>query len=215
MSDFFEKLKKGMGSENSLLQEGGQPAENKSVDREPEVKEQKKPRKPRKKKENVQNTLPASGDKIKETSKKMEKETAKKILIEAAYEEKSAMPQEEAEITDNKNWFEPEGQLTIDVYQTENEIVIQSAVAGVRPENLDILIENDIVSIKGERKETAEKEKKNYFYQECYWGKFSREIILPCEVDSSRAQAKMKDGVLTIRIPKIDKERKRKISVNP
>ena len=105
-----------------------------------------------------------------------------------------------------------EGQLAIDVYQTEGDLVVQSAIAGVRPENLDIVLEKDILSIKGLR-EKPFNEEGDYFSQECYWGPFSREIILPAEVDPNQAKAQMKEGVLTIRIPKILREKKRKVVV--
>lgn len=110
-------------------------------------------------------------------------------------------------------WFESEGQLAIDVYQTETELIIQSAIAGIRSEDLDISIEEDQVLIRGERERPAEKGERNYFYQECYWGPFSRQIILPVETDPSRAQASMKEGILTIRIPKIERQKKRKIMI--
>ncbi len=113
----------------------------------------------------------------------------------------------------SQNLGGPEGQLTVDVYQTDKEIVIQSAVAGIEPDDLDIIIENDMVAIRGNREKLFEEKKRNYFYQECYWGQFSREIILPEEVDNSRAQATMKKGILTIRIPKIESKKKRKINV--
>lgn len=112
-----------------------------------------------------------------------------------------------------KKWFESEGQLAIDVYQTEKELIIQSAIAGIKLGDLDISIEGDKVTIKGKREKPAETEERNYFYQECYWGPFSREIILPVEVDPSRAKATFKEGILTIRMPKIEREKKRKIEV--
>src|SRR3989338_6881944 len=71
------------------------------------------------------------------------------------------------EPAEENNWLEEEGQLAIDVYQTEKEIVVQSAIAGVKPEDLDILVENDIVLIRGSRPKPMEKENQNYFYQEC------------------------------------------------
>ena len=107
---------------------------------------------------------------------------------------------------------EPEGQLAIDVYQTENDLVIQSAIAGVKPDTLDISMEKDMINIKGSRQKPFE-ENGDYFSQECFWGPFSREIILPADVDPNRAEATMKDGILTIRIPKILREKKRKIVV--
>jgi len=112
-----------------------------------------------------------------------------------------------------KEWFEPEGQLAIDVYQTEFDIVIQAPIAGVKKEDLDISIENDVVTIRGNRQKPEEVEEKNYFSQECYWGPFSRQIILPVEGDPSRAEALMKEGILTLRIPRIEREKKRKIAV--
>jgi HSP20 family protein len=109
--------------------------------------------------------------------------------------------------------FESEGQLAIDVYQTEKELVIQSAIAGIKLKDLDISIEKDKLTVKGKREKPIENEKINYFYQECYWGPFSREIILPAEIDPSRTEASFKEGILTIRMPKIERERKKKIEV--
>jgi len=145
------------------------------------------------------------------TAKIKEKVLKEEEKIEV--KEEKEVKEEPAKIKKRKGWLEPEGQLTIDLYQTDEEIIIQSAVAGVKPEELDISIENDVVTIKGNREETFEEKERNYFYQECYWGQFSREIILPVEVDTSRTQATMKEGVLTIRIPKIEREKKRKITV--
>ena len=108
---------------------------------------------------------------------------------------------------------EPEGQLAIDVYQTPNDIVVESAIAGIKPEDLDITIENDIVTIRGERKKQMIEEAKKYYYEECYWGTFSRQIILPEEVDGDKAEASIKDGVLTLRVPKVARVKKRKITI--
>ena len=68
--------------------------------------------------------------------------------------------------------FESEGQLAIDVYQTEKELVIQSAIAGIKLKDLDISIEKDKLTIRGKRERPLEEGKVNYFYQECYWGPF-------------------------------------------
>ena len=118
----------------------------------------------------------------------------------------------EAALEDKEKWFEAEGELAIDVYQTETDLVIQSAIAGVKPEDLDITLERDILTVRGVRQKPFE-ETGDYFTQECYWGPFSREVILPVEVDPDRAEASMKDGILTIRIPKILREKKRRIKV--
>lgn len=114
-----------------------------------------------------------------------------------------------------KTWLEEtqEGQLTIDVYQTDAEIVIKSTVAGVIPEELEITITNDMVTIKGNRKKDEEVPESKYYYQECYWGPFSRSVILPVDVAADRADALLKNGILTIRLPKAEKEQVKKIKV--
>jgi len=106
-----------------------------------------------------------------------------------------------------------EGQLTIDVYQTDNDIVIKSTIAGVKPEDLDVSINNDMVTIRGDRKNEEKVESENYYYQECYWGMFSRSVILPVEVIADKAEATMKNGILTIRLPKADTTKSKKIQV--
>jgi HSP20 family protein len=106
-----------------------------------------------------------------------------------------------------------EGQLTIDVYQTENEIVIKSTIAGVKPEDLDVTINNDMVTVKGERKNEEVVEHGNYYYQECYWGSFSRSVLLPVDVIPEKADASLKNGILTIRLPKADTNKVKKIQV--
>lgn len=106
-----------------------------------------------------------------------------------------------------------EGQLTIDVYQTDNDIVIKSTIAGVKPEDLDVSINNDMVTVKGERKNEEEVENGNYYYQECYWGSFSRSVLLPVDVIPEKADASLKNGILTIRLPKADTTKTKKIQV--
>jgi HSP20 family molecular chaperone IbpA len=106
-----------------------------------------------------------------------------------------------------------EGHLTIDVYQTGNDIVIESAIAGISSDNLDIAITSESVQIKGKREKHERIKKSDYLYQECFWGKFSRLIILPQEVDPDRAQASLKNGILKIVLPKVEKSQGRKIKV--
>jgi HSP20 family protein len=108
---------------------------------------------------------------------------------------------------------EPEGQLTIDVYQTPADIVIESAIAGVRPEDIDINVTNDSITIRGERKRENAIRDEDYFYQECYWGRFSRSVILPQEVDPDSASVNFKNGVLTVRLPKLNRKKTRKLRV--
>ncbi len=106
-----------------------------------------------------------------------------------------------------------EGQLTIDVYQTDDAIVIKSTIAGVKPEDLDVAINNDMVTIKGERKNEESVPDGNYYYQECYWGPFSRSILLPVDIISDKAEASLKNGILSIRLPKADTTRIKRIQV--
>lgn len=117
---------------------------------------------------------------------------------------------------DQDQWMEEEaaeGQLTVDVYQTPDEIVIRSIVAGVRPDDLDISISRDMVTIRGSREEHKEVSEDNYFHKELYWGSFSRTVLLPAEVEVEEASAQEKHGLLTIRLPKIDKEKQTKLKV--
>ena len=107
----------------------------------------------------------------------------------------------------------PEGQLAIDVYETPSEIVLKSTIAGVKPEDLDIGIEDSTVNIRGSRHQEDQVKGDNYFYQECYWGTFSRSVILPVEIDSENVKASLKDGILTIRLPKIIRQKEKKIKV--
>lgn len=106
-----------------------------------------------------------------------------------------------------------EGQLTIDVYQTDAEVVIKSTIAGVKPEDLDVSINNDMVTIKGERKNEEVVHNDNYYYQECYWGHFSRSVVLPIDIISDKAEAALKNGILTIRLPKADTTKIKRIQV--
>jgi len=106
-----------------------------------------------------------------------------------------------------------EGELAVDVYQTHKELVIQATLAGVRPEALEVSYEDDLITISGVRVNPNDEEEKSYYHQECFWGPFSREIILPEEVDITRAEATMKDGIFTLRIPITERQKAKKIQV--
>jgi len=107
-----------------------------------------------------------------------------------------------------------DGQLTVDVYQTEDDIVVQSTIAGVDQNDIDIAVTNDMVTIKGKRATQEKIRSSDYYYQELFWGPFSRSIILPEDVDSDNAKASMKNGLLTIRLPKLAKTRTKKIKIS-
>jgi HSP20 family protein len=108
---------------------------------------------------------------------------------------------------------EPEGSLMVDVYQTDADIVVESAMAGVKPEDIDVNVTTDSISIKGARYREAKVADENYYHQECYWGRFARSIILPQEVDPESAEVAFKNGILTVRLPKVNKKKTRKLKV--
>ena len=114
------------------------------------------------------------------------------------------------------NWIEEENdeaELSVDVYQTPTDIFIQTMVAGVKPEDLELSIARDIVTIRGNREENRNIDDDNYFAKELYWGKFSRTISLPTEVEPEEVEATEKHGLVTIKVRKVDKEKKNTIKV--
>ena len=153
-----------------------------------------------------------------ERKEKLEKEIKKKGKKKKRIEEKEK-PQEEKTASSierkkkSPNWLKTEGQLAVDVYQTENEFCIQAPIAGVEAEDIDVALENEMLTIRGERKEPDQEKQKEYFYQECYWGPFSRQIILPEDIDTQRIKATLSKGILTIKIPRVRKIKKKKIVI--
>jgi HSP20 family protein len=108
---------------------------------------------------------------------------------------------------------EPEGELALDVYQTASEIIIQTFVAGVKPEDLEINITRDMITVRGKRKESRTIRDEDFFSQELYWGAFSRTVSLPAEVEPEEAEAIERHGLLTIKLPKIDKNKRANLKV--
>ena len=108
---------------------------------------------------------------------------------------------------------EEAGELAIDVYQTPSHIVIKAMIAGVRPEDLDVSITRDMVTIRGKRERHTEGTAGDFFFQELYWGSFARRVVLPQEVEIEEAEATEKHGLLIIRLPKLDKGRQAKLKV--
>jgi len=114
----------------------------------------------------------------------------------------------------DEDWMSDyEGALNIDMYQTKDNVIIKSTIAGVRPEDIDITVANDMVSIKGSRQKEENVAQEDYFYQECYWGNFSRSVIVPVDIDSESIEADLKDGILTVIIPKAAKAKTKKVKV--
>ena len=108
---------------------------------------------------------------------------------------------------------EEAGELAVDVYQTPSHIIIKAMIAGVRPEDLDVSITRDLVTIKGKRERHTEGSAGDFFFQELYWGSFARSIVLPQEVEIEEAEATEKHGLLIIKLPKLDKGRQAKLKV--
>ena len=106
-----------------------------------------------------------------------------------------------------------EGELAVDVYQTPTHIIIKAMIAGVKPEDLDISITRDMVTIRGKRERHTEGTAGDFFFSELYWGSFSRTIVLPQEVEIEDAEASEKHGLLVVRLPKLDKGRQAKLKV--
>lgn len=106
-----------------------------------------------------------------------------------------------------------DGELAVDVYQTPTQIIIKAMIAGVRPEDLDVSITRDMVTLRGKRERHTEGTAGDFFFQELYWGSFSRTIVLPQEVEIEEAEATEKHGLLTIKLPKLDKGRQAKLKI--
>ena len=106
-----------------------------------------------------------------------------------------------------------DGELPVDVYQTPTHIIIKTMIAGVRPEDLDVTITRDMVTLRGKRERHTEGGAGDFFFQELYWGSFSRTIMLPQEIEIEEAEANEKHGLLTIRLPKLDKGRHTKLKI--
>jgi len=124
-------------------------------------------------------------------------------------EEETLAPLEEREVPEEPG----EAQLTVDVYQDDSDIVIRALVAGVKPEDLDVSITRDMVTIQGKRVEQKEVDDDGYVYRELFWGAFSRTVVLPAEIDVDAAEASEKHGLLSIRLPKVNKDRQTKLKV--
>ena len=139
-------------------------------------------------------------------------------------EEESSEPKKEYLIkgvkgdkkSDSNNWIEEENEeaeLSVDVYQTPTDIIVETMVAGVKPDDLELSIARDMITIKGERGESRTIDEDNYFTKELYWGRFSRTISLPAEVEPEEVEATERHGLITIKIKKVDKEKKNTVKV--
>ena len=110
--------------------------------------------------------------------------------------------QEKKDDSANADIFDQGGELVVDVFETPADFVVIAAIAGVQINDLDISLEKDMMVIKGNRCDPHDHPEKKYFYQECYWGPFSRKVVLPEDIDIDKADAQIDKGILTVKIPK-------------
>ena len=185
---FFKKLKNNLGLDNEnqeKIDDGDEVIDNKDAEEDDddteEEEEERKDKKSRK-------------DKKKEKTNHSKEEAILPIAEKSAFD-----------------WLKSKGQLAVDVFQTETEFCVQAPIAGVEQSDIDIAIENEMLIIRGERKEPIIGKEKKYFYQECYWGPFSRQIILPEDANHEKIKASLKSGILVIRIPKAEPKKKKVI----
>ena len=133
-----------------------------------------------------------------------------KPLSEEPEETSAADPENGSKEGTTQEWLEEinnhEGQLTLDVYQTPTHIVVQAPMAGVKSEDVDVSINNDMITIRGKRHQKNEIGDDNYYYRELFWGPFSRSILMPDEIDSNRTEASFKNGLLTVKMAKVNKD---------
>lgn len=131
------------------------------------------------------------------------------LMVEDQYAETEEDEWDDAPQTENPQ----DGELPVDMYQTDDAIIIRALVAGVSPSDLEISITRDMVTMRGIREEFQEAHDDNYYHRELFWGSFSRTLLLPEEVAIDEAEAQEKHGLLEIRLPKLDKHRTTQLKV--
>lgn len=133
--------------------------------------------------------------------------------IEPKFSDNARLTKSKTIVEEMSEEDENDAQLTVDVYQTPDEIVIEAMIPGVKPDDLDVSITREMVTIRGSRERTRSVEDDQYFFKELFWGSFSRTILLPQEVEPDQADAREKNGVLIISLPKSDKNKTHKVRV--
>jgi HSP20 family protein len=147
----------------------------------------------------------------------IEDELAAAFLNDDELSQQDETPQSAPQSNDD-NWDEGEedfpGQLAVDVYETEEKLVVKARTAGVNKEDLDVSISDGILTISGTLSSGDDSDATNWHIQECYWGEFSRTVALPVAVKEDEVEAMLKDGVLTISFGKVKQEQAKKITIN-
>lgn len=146
----------------------------------------------------------------------IEDELAAAFLTDDLPEEESTS-QSSQQVPGDDNWSDDQedfpGQLAVDVYETDDDLVIKARTAGVNKEDLDVSISDGILTISGTLSSGDDSDATNWHIQECYWGEFSRTLALPVAVKEEEVGAVLKDGVLTITFSKVKQEQAIKIPI--
>jgi HSP20 family protein len=147
----------------------------------------------------------------------IEDELAAAFLNDDELSQEQSAPAQQAPAVDDNAWEESEedfpGQLAVDVYETDERLIVKARTAGVNKEDLDVSISDGILTISGTLSSGDDTDAINWHIQECYWGEFSRTLALPVPVKEDEVGAVLKDGVLTISFGKIKQEQAKKITI--
>ena len=108
---------------------------------------------------------------------------------------------------------EEEGELAVDLCKTKDELILQAVIGGVVISDLDISITNDMITVRGERNRESKDSIEKVYYNECFWGPFSRSLVLPHEINADKAKATIKNGMLTIHLPKLVKTKRKTLKI--
>ena len=108
---------------------------------------------------------------------------------------------------------EEEGELAVDLYESKDELILQAVIGGVVISDLDISITNDMITIRGERQRGYKDKIEKIYYNDCFWGSFSRSLVLPYEINADKAKAIIKNGMLTIHLPKLVKTKRKTLKI--
>jgi len=148
----------------------------------------------------------------------IEDELAAAFLNDDELSQGESQQSQPAQQGSDDSWDEAEedfpGQLAVDVYETEDKLVVKARTAGVNKEDLDVSISDGILTISGTLSSGDDSDATNWHIQECYWGEFSRTVALPVAVKEDEVEAMLKDGVLTISFGKVKQEQAKKITIN-
>lgn len=164
---------------------------------------------PKQKKSVWEKLTQLSDEDLSRSSEKVEVVLAEKKTKKPVVKKEKKVKSEEGE-PESEQWLPGTvvGQLSVDLYDADDSLIIESTIAGVKSEDIDVTVEPDLITIRGERKKEDKPNKKKHYYQECFWGRFSRTLVLPVPVKPEGVKGNIKNGILTVVLPKADEKRK-------